>query len=219
MNVSETAETLACINNGGNMINGKEIVLNILKRNEIKNVKVITKSNKSRCKLKINGDIEIFLADEEKKADELLVAAHESSHAVNYRNRKSNYLLLFALEKSLWVSFTILFFSWLIFFIGTIFLQKKLSMIYIDIMTTVSSSFVIIYGLYYKRDENLAEKTALIELDKEPQVKGNNELMCLIKKSSENRIKVWINRKVNIGIPILITMFFATRFLLKVFAL
>ncbi|WP_214607691.1 hypothetical protein, partial [Mycobacterium tuberculosis] len=65
-------------------MNAKRVVDTILRNNNFYSYTVTLNSKISRCNFNRQGNTEIQLESYERKEEELIVAAHEASHVLNY---------------------------------------------------------------------------------------------------------------------------------------
>ena len=182
----------------------KLIVDTIMKNNDYNDYSLEQKSNKDKCCYKKNGTI-IHLSSKNNEIYKIIIAAHESSHTLNFYEGRSNYSLLITLEKLWWIMFFVspvyISFS----FIVKIFFDWNIKSISIlNTLLIISSMISICYLVYYLRDESLAEKRALKELEKIPLI--SNELKVSIKKESKKRLNNSIYKKVLIMIPVNVSL-------------
>jgi len=152
-------------------------------------------AKKSRCVYKTNNKSIIYLSPENDLNKRVLILAHEVSHLINYKNRKSNYNLLKVLDftRNIVTIFGLLY---PLYFLFMKYQNSNLSYVSLLMSSVSAISILICYFKYYIKDEELAELGAidlLTKMDNDGYSKNKFEL-SIIKEYSENRIKDDIKR-------------------------
>lgn len=142
-----------------------DVVRKVLQRNDFNNFEIKIKGSISKCAYNKEKTI-IYISPEDNNdsANSLIVAAHEASHALNYREGVTNHSLLKFLER-----------AYLTIFIGTVILILvefllalldvfQLSIKLVNFLTLLNIFISPIYYIYYTRDEAKTEKRTMIEL-------------------------------------------------------
>lgn len=142
-----------------------DVVKKILHKNNFNNFEIQIKGKISKCGYnKEKTIIYICPEDNNDSPNSLIVAAHEASHALNYREGVTNFSLLKYLEKSYLTVFLgsviLIFVEFLLALLGVFQLSIEL----INFLTYVNFFLVPIYYFYYTRDEAKTEKRLIIEL-------------------------------------------------------
>lgn len=180
-------------------MNSRFIIKEILEKHSFNNYEIVVSKDKgSKCDYnKVKTTIYINENDYKGDANSFIVAAHESSHALNYSEGVTNPFLLKTLEKIWW---------FFIFFVVSVILVDY----FVSIDYTIQKSAVYIsialhyiatisYLLYYMRDESKTETRGLQELQK---IYKNHQILSValedIQKESKNRLVKWIYLKVAI---------------------
>lgn len=168
----------------------KEILESLLVFSDVRlDVELKEEAKKSGCVFKKNIKSVIYLSTEEDINKRVLILAHEVSHLINYKKRKSNYTFLKFLDFTRKIV-TIIGLLYPLCFIFMKFQNSSLSYISLLLSLILAISILICYLKYYVKDEVSAELGAidlLTKLANEGSLKNMFEL-SIVKEYSENRI-------------------------------
>lgn len=147
------------------ILHSTDVVKKILHKNNFNSFEIQIKGRVSKCAYNKEKTI-IYISPEDNNdsPNSLIVAAHEASHALNYREGVTNNSLLKYLEKSylsIFIGSVILIFvEFLLALLGVFQISIKL----INFLTYFNFFLTPIYYFYYTRDEAKTEKRLIIEL-------------------------------------------------------
>gem|GEM_PF-6758362 len=167
-----------------------DVVKKILHKNNFNNFEIQIKGKISKCGYNKEKTI-IYISPEDNNdsPNSLIVAAHEASHALNYREGVTNFSLLKYLEKSYLTVFLgsviLIFVEFLLALLGVFQLSIKL----INFLTYVNFFIVPIYYFYYTRDEAKTEKRLIIELQNIMIEKDFDVNLQDLKKINKKRLR------------------------------
>ncbi|WP_193767449.1 zinc metallopeptidase [Lysinibacillus sp. OL1] len=192
-----------------------DVVKKILHQNNFNNFEIKIKGRISKCAYnKEKTIIYICPEDNNDSANSLIVAAHEASHALNYREGVTNPSLLKFLEKA---HKTIFIATLLI--IPTLFFLELFNILqfpktFIWSLIYLNGFFTILFQIYYTRDEAKTEKRAIIELQ---NIWSDGELDKNIFKINKKTL-IWSIYTVTIlVVPALVLAPYGLYFLLNLF--
>lgn len=173
------------------------VIKEILEKHSFNNYEIVVSKDKgSKCDYnKDKTTIYINENDNKGDANSFIVAAHESSHALNYSEGVTNPFLLKTLEKLWWFfTFFVVLVIMIDFFVSIDYTIQK-SAVYISIALHCIAT--ISYLLFYMRDESKTETRGVQELQK---IYENHQILSIpledIQKESKNRLVKWIYLKV-----------------------
>lgn len=141
---------------------GEKVIDEILNKHDFKNYKTILHKKNSKCSYRTNKMTTLKLNQKEAKeenAESIIVAAHEASHALNYREGITNAKLIkfTDLSSKCFILFTLPICAILSFTSGQSFW-------FIIILLIIGLSISKLHFKYYIHDETETEKRALEEI-------------------------------------------------------